>query len=142
MADIKEMMKAEAIKRMEKMKIAPEVIELFKEKEEVMVSVKELGMVHKLPLPDKFKKLIDEWQEDTGCVVYHAIYSNSEFGALLSVLYVSDCDEGWENEWEIDWEEINSGYPAAYVFNLTTPMFSEIGSIGIEEVNGGLVRTF
>lgn len=50
--NMKDKMKAEAIKRMEKMRIAPEAIELFKEKEEVMVSVKEFGMVHKLPLTD------------------------------------------------------------------------------------------
>lgn len=44
-------------------------------------------------------------------------------------------------EWERDRADLKDGYPFAYVENLSTPDFSEFGSVGIEVCVGRLVRT-
>lgn len=47
----------------------------------------------------------------------------------------------WEEEWELDREDLDGRVPLAYVANLDAPDWSELGSIGIAPANGGLVRT-
>lgn len=47
----------------------------------------------------------------------------------------------WEEEWELDREDLDGRISLAYVANLDAPDCSELGSIGIAPANGGLVRT-
>lgn len=130
---MKEKMKQEAIERMKMLDISPKAIEVFEETEEIGLSVAPLSICGIIP---EYKKLINEWEEETECVVYHAIYNGAAVGALLTILFVSDDEE----EWALDREDIKSGYPMAYVFNLDIPEFSEFGAISVESVNGVLRR--
>ncbi len=82
------------------------------------------------------QKIVDDFQERTGSIVYHVIESFTDFGEMLSLLYVSKEVE----EWEIDKADLEDSIVFAYVYNVDAPEFSEYGSIGIKEVIGGLVR--
>lgn len=130
---MKEKMKQEAVERMKMLDISPKAIEVFEETGEIGLSIAPLSICGIIP---EYKKLINEWEEETGCMVYHAIYNGATIGALLTILFVSDDEE----EWALDREDIKSGYPMAYVFNLDIPEFSEFGAISVESVNGVLRR--
>ena len=83
------------------------------------------------------KKYVEKFEKTYGAVVYHVIHSNTEFGELLSFLFVGKD----EDEWEMDRDDINEGYAFAYVENVTCPDCSEFGTIGIKPQVGGIVRT-
>ena len=95
-----------------------------------------------LVVDDLFKTYVHlgicgSFEEEYNAVVYHVIHSHTNFGELLSLLYVSEHEE----EWEYDREDLEEGIAVAYVENLTYWDCSEMGSIGIEPRNGGLART-
>lgn len=83
------------------------------------------------------QKIIAKFENEHNALVYHVIYTPTEFGELFSMLFVSQYDE----EWELDNEDIDSGYPIAMVVNLTDEWCSDMGSIGVRKSFGGLVRT-
>ena len=87
-------------------------------------------------LTDKEKEKIKMWEEETGNLVYHIIESNTEFGRLLSLFYISKH----EDEWERDREDLMEKQALVYVINLDYDFNSEYGTIGFKEVNGGLKR--
>ena len=126
--------RTEALKRMELLKLHENVIDDFKEIN--LLNQSELGGILYW-VEGEMEKKIREWEEKTGNLVYHVIHDYTEFGELLSLLYVSQ----YEDEWETDREDIQDGYALAYVMNLTDDWCSEYGSIGIRPQWGGVVRT-
>ena len=126
--------RTEALKRMELLKLHENVIDDFKEI--ALLNQSELGGILYW-VEGEMEKKIHEWEEKTGNLVYHVIHDYTEFGELLSLLYVSQ----YEEEWETDREDIQDGYALAYVMNLTDDWCSEYGSIGIRPQWGGVVRT-
>ena len=126
--------RTEALKRMELLKLHENVIDDFKEI--ALLNQSELGGILYW-VEGEMEKNIREWEEKTGNLVYHVIHDYTEFGELLSLLYVSQ----YEDEWETDREDIQDGYALAYVMNLTDDWCSEYGSIGIRPQWGGVVRT-
>ena len=126
--------RTEALKRMELLKLHENVIDDFKEI--ALLNQSELGGILYW-VEGEMEKKIREWEEKTGNLVYHVIHDYTEFGELLSLLYVSQ----YEEEWETDREDIQDGYALAYVMNLTDDWCSEYGSIGIRPQWGGVVRT-
>ncbi len=109
----KDIQKHEALERMKMLKLHPTVLKEF-EKE------------------DKIK----EWENETGNLVYHAVFNNFEFGRCLSLFYVSQYQE----EWEMDRKDLNEDYPFVYVMNIDDPCCSEYGTIGIRKAVGGILR--
>ena len=79
---------------------------------------------------------IKEFEEEYNALVYHVIHTYTQFGELYNFLYVNDCEE----EWEMDNADIVDGYVVAYVWNKSDDFLSEIGSIVVREIIGGLVR--
>ena len=126
--------RTEALKRMELLKLHENVIDDFKEI--ALLNQSEHGGILYW-VEGEMEKKIREWEEKTGNLVYHVIHDYTEFGELLSLLYVST----YEEEWETDREDIQDGYALAYVMNLTDDWCSEYGSIGIRPQWGGVVRT-
>lgn len=126
--------RTEALKRMELLKLHENVIDDFKKIS--LLNQSELGGILYW-VEGEMEKKIREWEEKTGNLVYHVIHDYTEFGELLSLLYVST----YEDEWETDREDIQDGYPLAYVMNLIDDWCSEYGSIGIRPQWGGVVRT-
>lgn len=82
------------------------------------------------------KEMVQEFEEEYECKVYHVIQDLSTFGMLYSLLYVSNN----EDEWEMDREDIKKGELLAYVVNNDENQFSEFGYIGIKTGVDGLKR--
>lgn len=81
--------------------------------------------------------MVKEIEDEYNIVVYHVIESNTDFGRLLTMLYVSDSSD----EWELDDELFDSNCQYAYVKNLDDDMCSEFGAINYQKACGGLIRT-
>jgi len=57
---------------------------------------------------------------------------------MLSMLFVGK----YEDEWFMDEENFKKSYTQVYVENLDYPDCSEIGTIGIECTENGIIRTY
>ena len=127
----------EAIFRMGKLGIMPEVIKQFVEDGKVQQSERTgIGYGIMFYLDDETQKRVDKFEKEHGALVYHAIMSDTEFGKMYALLYVSKH----KSEWKQDNEDLEDGYIFSFV--LTEGDYSnEFGSIGVQAVNGGLKRT-
>lgn len=131
------------------------VIHLFAERGQVFVSKPSMGnRIGALsPLNEAEQKLVDEFENQQGALVYHVIRNEFEIGVCYSFLYVSKEEE----EWAMDRRDLESiepycflgrAYVRAYVVNVgyvpenaaELDGVGEIASIGIENGSGGLVR--
>ena len=131
----REEMKNEAIKRMKKLGLLGQVIKEFKEND--ILNLSESGG-YLYWLDEKQKKIVEDFEKESGNIVYHVVRSFTNMGEMLSLLIVSK----YEEDWEMDWENIPDGYVFSYVVNLDEPMFSEYGTITVQNRIGGLVRLF
>lgn len=131
----REEMKNEAIKRMRKLGLFSQVIKEFKE-EDILHLSESGGYLYWLD--EKQKKIVEDFEKESGNIVYHVVRSFTNMGEMLSLLIVSK----YEEDWEMDWENIPDGYVFSYVVNLDEPMFSEYGTITVQNRIGGLVRLF
>lgn len=130
-------MKQEAVKRMEAMGIWKPIVSRFSRNGTVAVSEEPVGAY--FWASDGQKKLIADWEENTGSMVYTGVRTATPYGVMTSWLYVSRFTE----DWEMDWEDIADGSAVAYVYNETAPELSEAGSIGCTlGPAGGLLRTW
>lgn len=80
--------------------------------------------------------MVQKFEKEHGGLVYNLIFNITNFGVLLTLLYVSP----YEEEWEQDRVDINERTPLAYVYNMTVEELSEFGFVGVESVAGGLIR--
>ncbi len=132
--ELKTEQKIEALARMKMLNLYPNIVKEF-DKENIVNMSEHGGMLYWLN--DEQKDLISEFEQKYNSIVYHAIHTYTEFGELISLLYVFK----YEEEWQQDRDDIVEGYPLVYVINLEDDMCSEFGSIGIKQQFGGLVRT-
>ena len=126
--------KEEAIRRLEKLGLCKTVIDDFKN------GILNASEQEPIPgalyhLSDEEKSIVEEIEKKYDGIVYHCIRCDTEFGKLLNMLYVSEYED-----WEIDNDCLEDGYVFAYVENLSESLFSEFGTIVVEQANGGLVR--
>lgn len=129
-----ELQKREALARMAILRLHENVVREFKEEGKLNISEKN-GML--FWLNDEQKKMVEEWESESGNVVYHIIHSHAvDIGELYSFLYVSVHEE----EWERDREDLKDDCPLVFVKNVSCEYFSEYGCIGIKGSFGGLVR--
>lgn len=126
--------KNEAIARMKLLHLHPNVIREF-ESENILNLSESGGFLYWLT--DAQKEHVLAFEKEYNALVYHIIHDYTEFGELLTFLYVSDHQE----EWEADREELREGYACAYVKNLDDDGCSELGGICFKAQYGGLVRT-
>ena len=126
--------KKEALARMKMLGLHENVIKEF-EKDSILNVSEVNGFLYWVGNEDE-KKWLDEWQKETGNLVYHLIRTNTEFGKILNILYISQ----YEEEWESEKEEIKEDVLFSYVKNLDVEEFSEYGRIGITKATGGLIR--
>ena len=128
--------KAEAIKRMKALDLYKPYITLFEKDNQIFMS-EMTGGVYEFNDNEELVAKVKEFEEECDALVYHVIRTLTQFGELYSFLYVSDQAE----EWEMDNDDISSGYALAYVWNKTCEWDSEFGSIGVQGKFGGIVRT-
>lgn len=84
-------------------------------------------------------RAINNFEKKYNAYVYHIIYTESNFGNLYNMLYVSNNTE----EWETDRKDLQNKECYAYVYNRSNEVCSEIGLIGVEKADTNLLtRTF
>lgn len=120
----------EVVGRMKSLNLFDRIVLDYKGSGEIFQSVN--GIV--FDLDDNAKTAIRQ-VEDMGLIPYHVIISKTTIGRMYSVLYVSRTSEEWKLE---RWDK--KGWLMAYVYNADYPELSEIGSIHVEPVNGGIIR--
>lgn len=140
--------RGEAIKRMAKLKLKSYVIDDFFENEQVYLSVylnDTLNAVLQRPT-DELLKDIHEFEKEYGGIVYHCQIMKTSVGTLLTYLYVSKHEEEWDSDMSLEHNAFESNdyyFTYAYVRNLSIPIYSEFGSVGImPSTMGGVVRVY
>jgi hypothetical protein len=131
---MKEKMKKEAIDRMHILKLHSNVIKEFSNNGKLNLSLN----AELYYLNDKQLARVQEFEQKYNALVYHVIQNHTQFGELLSFLYVSQHTE----EWEYDRSDLKECYPLVYVANLTDEICSEFGHIEIQPCIGGVIRTY
>ena len=127
-----EEVKIEALKRMGKLKFLESVLKDFRNG--TLNESENGGCLYWLN--ENEKKIVEQFESEHEAVVYHVIHQYTNVGELYSLLYVNYDDE----EWAANSEDLGNGEALAYVWNASTPDFSEFGYIGIRPQIGGLVR--
>lgn len=140
-AEFKAAQKVDALARMKMLHLHEDVIKAFEKDGTLYRSEgarlpdgKRIGILYWLT--DEEAKMVKEWEQETGNMVYHVIQNRMVFGMCYSFLYVSTYNEDWEAENE----DLAAGAPLVYVKNVDDDFCSEYGSIGIEQKFGALVR--
>ena len=127
--------KIEAINRMKALDLFEPCIKAFESRNEVQLS-EMTGGLYEFSRDEELNAKIKEFEEEYDALVYHVIHTYTSFGEMYSFLYVPD----YEEEWEMDNEDIQDNYAMSYVWNKDCPDLSEFGLIGIRQKFGGLVR--
>ena len=125
----------EAIKRMKELKIFDDTIESFK-KGKISQSIQ--GFMYWIDenTENDLAKKIADFEAENNAIVYYVIATNTNFGMLYNLLFVGDNEE----EWSFENEDIKDNYVFSYVINVDEPLFSEFGTIVVDQQYGGLVR--
>lgn len=133
----KDLMKNEAVKRMNKLGLYEPTVEQFDKQDIVSMSTPPLGACYWVD--DDQKARIKKFEEKYNGLVYHVIRNGIDDMLMDCYLYVSNNEE----EWKTDNNDIKDGYVFCYVDNLNYPEFSEFGTIGVKRtIAHGLNRTW
>lgn len=135
MCPTKEEMKDEALKRMKMLKMLSQPIKEFKNENKLNLSER-CGILYWLD--DEQEKMVRDWEEKTGNLVYHVVHNYTNFGEMYTFLYVSK----YKDEWEMDNADLKDGIPICYVMNKDMPDCSEYGAASIKPAIGGVMRVF
>ncbi len=130
-----EKMKAEAIQRMQSLKLNSIVLQDFAANERIYYSFGNFGFLY--PLDKAMEERVRRFEKKYGYLVYHVIDNPTSIGRMHSYLYVSSNEE----EWGQDQQDLKDGCPIVYVENVDDEILSEFGSIGIKSRSGGVIRT-
>ncbi len=124
----------EALAEMELLNLRPDAIEAFRKEGKVSLSGQN-GVLS--PLNAEQEKLVQEWEEETGNLVFHAIRYFTEGGELLNLLFVSRDAV----EWAMNRLDFTCQQATCYAIDLEHSRYSDYDLIGIALVNGGVVCT-
>lgn len=137
----KKILKEEALRRMNKLNLMQDVINLFSKEDKLYYSERQSGLMpavlYWLDNKEEYVKMVKEFEERTGYVVYHVIKTNTSFGEILDFLFVSTYDDDWDYEIEKYGEHIRV---MSMANNLTDEHMSDMGSIYVKPKMGGLER--
>ena len=127
-------MKQEAIERMEILKIQKRAIKEFKEQSKLNKSEGKLGKLYYLN--EQEIELVKEYERESNALIYHIIHTISNLGETYELLFVAKEKDDWKDE-KMD---LKRGFATAKVIVVNYKLDSEIGVIGFETRNGGIVR--
>ena len=96
------------------------------------------GILYWLHNKEEFVAKVKEIEQQHNIYVYHCIFSHTNFGDLLTMLFVSNDQDFWEFERE----QLKDGYAGVYVWNMSFEQDSAFGDVGINGANGCLVRRY
>lgn len=127
-------MKKEAIRRMKMLGLNDKIIEKFEKDNIITCSYQQTN----------FEPYVKEFQDNhPSDLVYHVIESPTSFGRILNILFVSKYREDWDFELQMEnmkGTNLKVYYPMVYARNITDDMLSDMGTIGVLNINGNLVR--
>lgn len=130
---LREKQKAEAISRLKQMGINEDVRRQFEDSGTVMLCVS--GRYR--PLSEDEHAKVRQFELEHDATVFLAVRWFTMFGTLDALLFVGKYDE----EWEMEQEDIKAGYAMSYCINYDYPECSEMGSICFRITrDGGIVR--
>lgn len=127
--------KQEAINRMKTLQLYAPCIKAFVNRDEVELS-EMTGGLYEFSTNEELNAKIKEFEKEFNALVYHVIHTFTQFGELYSFLYVSD----YEEEWDMENEDIKDNYVFVYVWNKDADWCSEFGTVAVRQKFGGLVR--
>ena len=131
----KKTMKEEAIKRMKILELHPNAIEDFINENKLNKSESPYGALYWLD--DDELKMVKNFEDRYKVLVYHIIHTQSfNLGETYELLFVGTNDK----EWVDDKIDLKNGFALAQVEVLNYSLDSEMGTIGIERKNGGILR--
>lgn len=131
--DMRNTMKAEAVKYMNILKLDKRCIKAF-EKGNVWMSSGSLGGLYEAD--EKLKNMIKDVETEHEITVYHVI-ENTVYGMHC---YSMLCVCKYPEEYEMNEEDLKDGYAFSYVLNVDAPDCSEFGTICVKPTFGGLRR--
>lgn len=134
-----EEMYTEAIERLKCLKVDEEIVSRFVENGDIIVQGNIVGWNQ--DQVNRAWKDIEAHFAEYKYLPYAFIANEYILGGvdrmkIVSVLYVAPYKEEWEDERY----DMALGCPTAYVYNVTEPLFSEAGGIGVRTENGLLRR--
>ena len=130
----KKEMKKEAIKRMKILQLHQNVLDDFMNENKLNKSDSPLGSLYWLD--EEEIKIVKDFEKRHNALVYHVIHTFSNLGETYELLFVTTEKEEWENEKR----DLKNGYAFAQVIVIDYDPNSEMGYIGVESKNGGIVR--
>ena len=130
----KKEMKKEAIKRMKILQLHQNVLDDFMNENKLNKSDSPLGSLYWLD--EEEIKIVKDFEKRHNVLVYHVIHTFSNLGETYELLFVTTEKEEWENERR----DLKNGYAFAQVIVIDYDPNSEMGYIGVESKNGGIVR--
>lgn len=133
--DMRNTMKAEAVKCMGILKLDKRCIQAFKaKKQSVWMSSGPFGGLYEAD--DKLKNMIKDVETEHDIIVYHVVDRFVMGMHCYSMLCVCKYPE----EYEMNEEDLKDGYAFSYVLNVDAPDCSEFGTICVKPTFGGLRR--
>ncbi len=142
MNDLRALQKIEAIKRLKilqkKFGLLENVITEF-EKEDTLYYSEYVNkccpaILYWVSNIEEYENKIKQFEKEHDALVYHAILTPTTFGTILTLLYVTEQEEVWEE----DREHLQEGIPLAYCINLEDDTCSEFGGVQITGSMGGI----
>lgn len=133
--DMRNTMKAEAVKYMDILKLDKRCIQAFKaKKQSVWMSSGHFGGLYEAD--EKLKNMIKDVETEHDIIVYHVV-ENMIYGMHC---YSMLCVCKYPEEYEMNEEDLKDGYAFSYVLNVDAPDCSEFGTICVKPTFGGLHR--
>lgn len=134
-----------AIELLTKLDIYKPYINKFKSKAQVVTLFENYGgfYIDESQEPELFAK-IKAYEKETGNMVYAVTHEYCDFGECYSFLIVPNFAEYDEEDanYEIESmrDDVADGYVFAYVWNVDDECCSELGTIAVRHLGGGIKR--
>ena len=139
----RESMKDEALDRMELLGLPPYAKAAFKVDEYLTLSdISDKVCQSRVDgVPEDIKKLIKEYEEKFGALIYHVIHTKGIYVGFeyYDCLSVSPYESYWDYERDL-MEDRGDTWAMSYSINVTKPEYTESGTIKIENHSGVLKR--
>lgn len=137
--NLKELQKAEAVKRMKMLKLDKSVIKEFLQDGKIFYSERQnsifQAVLYYVSDDEQLAKKVKEFEEEYNALVYHVQLTYTTYGKMYSFLYVSKS----QDEWDYDINDLENDCCYAFVWNNE---IEDIGLIGVKSAMGGIVRTY
>ena len=131
MITMREKQKAEAVLRLKLMGIREDVRRKFEEDGTMMFCNNEQFR----PVDEEMAEEIRRFEQEHDATVFLAVRMFTMFGDLDALLFVGKYDE----EWELEHDDLKAGYAMSYCLNRDYPDCSEMGSIAFRITKDGAI---